>query len=71
MNDALTSDHALERLKYRLLESDQMFGALLRTTQAVDLVSGGMKANALPVIAEAIVNHRIAEDRQVLCRTFL
>lgn len=32
---------------------------LLQTSQAVDLISGGAKVNALPERAQAVVNHRI------------
>ncbi|KAH9216714.1 carboxypeptidase [Leptodontidium sp. 2 PMI_412] len=32
---------------------------LLQTSQAVDIISGGVKINALPERAQAIVNHRI------------
>lgn len=32
---------------------------LMETSQAVDIIQGGVKANALPETAEALVNHRI------------
>lgn len=34
--------------------------ALMSTTQAADLISGGVKVNALPEVVTAVVNHRIA-----------
>ena len=34
--------------------------SLLKTTQAVDIIRGGVKVNALPESASAVVNHRIA-----------
>ncbi|EJT98488.1 carboxypeptidase S [Dacryopinax primogenitus] len=37
-------------------------GALMSTTQAVDVVRGGVKANVLPERAWALVNHRIGVD---------
>ncbi|KAF9266855.1 hypothetical protein L218DRAFT_857098, partial [Marasmius fiardii PR-910] len=37
------------------------FDVLLKTAQAVNLVSGGVKINVLPELAAAIVDHRIAE----------
>ena len=39
----------------------------MTTTQAIDLVQGGVKANALPLPEEAwaVVNHRIATQRSV------
>ena len=40
-----------------LLSSEEK--SLFTTTQAVDLISGGVKVNALPERSEAIVNHRI------------
>lgn len=41
------------------------YRSLLRTTQAVDVIDGGVKSNALPELASAIVNHRIRTDRFV------
>ncbi|KAM5532363.1 hypothetical protein V8D89_013957 [Ganoderma adspersum] len=52
---------ALEELKDALLQTFPLYDALLRTTQAVDLISGGVKVNALPELAAAVVNHRIAQ----------
>ena len=51
----------LEELKDALIEAYPEYNAILRTTQAVDLVSGGVKVNALPEVAAAVVNHRIAQ----------
>ncbi|KAI0630735.1 carboxypeptidase S [Trametes polyzona] len=53
------SDKALHALEAELARTDRRFGALAGTTQAVDIVRGGVKTNALPERAEAIVNHRI------------
>ncbi|KAJ7797003.1 hypothetical protein B0H13DRAFT_1674651, partial [Mycena leptocephala] len=39
--------------------------ARLSTTQAVDIVRGGVKVNALPEEAHAIVNHRVAVDDSI------
>ncbi|KAI0367043.1 Zn-dependent exopeptidase [Pilatotrama ljubarskyi] len=64
--EAEESDEALEELKEELLETfGEEYSALLRTTQAVDLVWGGVKVNALPESAGAVVNHRIVEDSSV------
>ncbi|KAG9088742.1 hypothetical protein FRC07_012475, partial [Ceratobasidium sp. 392] len=41
------------------------FRSLLRTTQAIDMINGGVKANALPELASAAVNHRIRTDSSV------
>ncbi|CBQ70939.1 probable CPS1-Gly-X carboxypeptidase YSCS precursor [Sporisorium reilianum SRZ2] len=40
-----------------LMDRNQRFG--FQTTQAVDLISGGVKINNLPEQASAVVNHRI------------
>ncbi|KAG8901325.1 hypothetical protein FRB99_005386, partial [Tulasnella sp. 403] len=39
--------------------------SVLSTTQAVDIISGGVKSNVLPEHASAIVNHRISTDSSV------
>ncbi|CUM68478.1 uncharacterized protein PRCAT00006203001 [Priceomyces carsonii] len=39
--------------------------ALIGTTQAVDIVHGGAKSNALPEYVEIVVNHRIAIESTV------
>lgn len=63
------SEVLLKVLEHELLELDKKqsgFGgkgpiaAVLSTTQAVDLIRGGVKVNALPERAEATVNHRVA-----------
>ncbi|KAL7280786.1 hypothetical protein ACG7TL_005730 [Trametes sanguinea] len=63
--DAVQSDGALEELRDALMEEFPRFEAVLRTTQAVDLVQGGVKVNALPEKVSAVVNHRIAEHSSV------
>ncbi|KAI0352323.1 carboxypeptidase S [Trametes cingulata] len=64
--EAEGSDAALEALREGLLERfPEEWGPVLRTTQAVDLVWGGVKVNALPERAGAVVNHRIVEDSSV------
>lgn len=40
-----------------LMDREQRFG--FQTTQAVDLISGGVKINALPEQASTVINHRI------------
>lgn len=64
VRQALTDDAALARLTARLVR-EPGFAAVMGTTQAVDVVRGGVKINALPEQVEAIVNHRIAEHRCV------
>ncbi|KEP54141.1 gly-Xaa carboxypeptidase [Rhizoctonia solani 123E] len=41
------------------------YRSLLRTTQAIDMINGGVKANALPELTSAVVNHRIRTDSSV------
>ena len=62
---AYQSDAALEELKEGLLATFPKYEAILRTTQAVDLIQGGVKVNALPEKVHAVVNHRIAEHDSV------
>ncbi|KAA1468962.1 carboxypeptidase S [Dentipellis sp. KUC8613] len=60
--EALTDDAALADLEAALLEEDARgYRAIFGTTQAVDLVGGGVKVNALPENAWAVVDHRIAD----------
>jgi Gly-Xaa carboxypeptidase len=47
------------------LIKDPIYNALIGTTQAIDLVQGGVKANVLPEEAWALINHRIATQRSV------
>ncbi|KAF9219764.1 carboxypeptidase S [Gyrodon lividus] len=56
-----TSDEKLRELGDRLLDFDPVFYALSGTTQAIDLVGGGVKVNALPEAVWAVANHRIAD----------
>lgn len=62
---AADSDDALAELKRALVAWNPTAGAQLATTQAVDLISGGVKVNALPEQVYAVVNHRIAEHSSV------
>ncbi|KAF9245259.1 hypothetical protein BU15DRAFT_85602 [Melanogaster broomeanus] len=45
---ALSQDSALQQLQEELLRLDPIYAAMLGTTQAVDLIEGGVKVNALP-----------------------
>ena len=60
---ARTSGAALRRVEAALFAEDPALAARERTTQAADLIWGGVKSNALPERAGAVVNHRIAVDR--------
>lgn len=59
------SDKALAKLLKELVRGQPQFNAIAGTTQAVDVIRGGVKTNALPESAQAIVNHRIAGSRSV------
>ena len=58
-----SSDKALTDLTKFLDAQDREFKPSTATTQAVDLISGGVKTNALPELSFAVVNHRIADYR--------
>jgi len=53
------SDRALRKLEAELIKNHE-YKSLIGTTQAIDLIQGGVKTNALPEEAWAVVNHRIA-----------
>lgn len=61
---SVKSDKALKKLQKTVTE-DLVLRSLFGTTQAIDLISGGVKTNALPELAWAVVNHRIATQRFV------
>ena len=48
---------------------DQRF--IIRTSQAVDMVTGGVKANALPESVTVLVNHRILDPTDAIKQRFL
>ncbi|KAI0032671.1 carboxypeptidase S [Vararia minispora EC-137] len=57
-----TDDCALAELERQLISDDGPgFQAYSGTTQAIDVIQGGVKVNALPEGVYAIANHRIAE----------
>jgi Gly-Xaa carboxypeptidase len=66
MKKSATSDKALKAVEEYFFQSST-FNSLAGTTQAIDLTGGGVKANALPEQAWAVVNHRIATERSVSC----
>ncbi|KAJ7511624.1 hypothetical protein B0H11DRAFT_709566 [Mycena galericulata] len=59
--------HKLEDVLFTDGGEDQLksYRSLVGTTQAVDIVQGGVKANALPEQAYALVNHRISTESSV------
>ncbi|KAJ7749211.1 hypothetical protein B0H16DRAFT_1420431 [Mycena metata] len=61
---ARRSRTALKLAEAMLLEIPAV-KAVVSTTQAVDVINGGVKSNALPEQAMAVVNHRIATQSSV------
>ncbi|KAH9000506.1 carboxypeptidase S [Lactarius akahatsu] len=61
---SINSDWALYKLETELIK-DETYKSLIGTTQAIDLIQGGVKSNALPEGAWAVVNHRIATQSSV------
>lgn len=47
------------------LSTDRAFRTLIGTTQAIDVISGGVKINALPERASAVINYRIDVSESV------
>lgn len=47
------------------LEKDKLTEYSVKTSQAVDIISGGVKSNALPEHASVLINHRIAVEETV------
>ncbi|KAI0731172.1 carboxypeptidase S [Earliella scabrosa] len=64
LKKSVKSDKALKEAQKELFKT-KAFHALVGTTQAIDLINGGVKTNALPEQAWAVVNHRIATDSSV------
>ncbi|KAG8701015.1 hypothetical protein FRC11_012494, partial [Ceratobasidium sp. 423] len=56
---SLVSDTALKFVT-EVMSQDRRWKAFVGTTQAVDIIDGGVKANALPEQAKALINHRVA-----------
>ncbi|PPQ67706.1 hypothetical protein CVT24_002762 [Panaeolus cyanescens] len=61
---SLTSKKALGELQ-TVIQGDKLLRSLVSTTQAIDMIQGGVKSNALPEKAWAVVNHRIAVTSSV------
>ncbi|KDQ26797.1 hypothetical protein PLEOSDRAFT_1043178 [Pleurotus ostreatus PC15] len=49
----------------KVILADKIYRSLIGTTQAITLTQGGVKSNALPEQAWAVVNHRIATESSV------
>ncbi|KAG9090337.1 hypothetical protein FS749_000637 [Ceratobasidium sp. UAMH 11750] len=64
IQSSIVSDTALEFVN-EVMSMDRVWRAFVGTTQAADLVQGGVKANALPEQAKVLINHRIALESSV------
>lgn len=62
---ALKSQDAADEVAKYLADTDITQRYLFKTSQAVDLINGGIKVNALPEKVYAVVNHRIAVESTV------
>jgi Gly-Xaa carboxypeptidase len=62
---ALKSRKAAKKVANYLADKDIFNRYLMQTSQAVDIVSGGIKINALPEKVYAVINHRIAVESHV------
>ncbi|CAK5282359.1 unnamed protein product [Mycena citricolor] len=58
------SDYALAQVE-DIIFKDETWRHLIGTTQAVDIIQGGVKSNSLPEQAVALVNHRISTSSSV------
>jgi Gly-Xaa carboxypeptidase len=58
------SDRALKKAQ-EIVFQDPILKGLAGTTQAIDVIAGGVKSNALPEQAYALVNHRIETTSSV------
>lgn len=68
MEDIILSqedDEALQRVEKEILSTHPEMKYVMGTTQAIDVIHGGIKANILPEQATAVVNHRIDTARGV------
>lgn len=63
--ESQTSDEKLHELETKLDDFDPAYSASAGTTQAIDIIYGGVKVNALPEAVYAIANHRIADHSSV------
>ncbi|KAJ7672639.1 hypothetical protein B0H17DRAFT_1084048 [Mycena rosella] len=61
------SSHSTKALRAleKVLFEDRSYRSLIGTTQAIDIIQGGVKSNALPEQAYALVNHRISTQSSV------
>ncbi|ODV98441.1 hypothetical protein PACTADRAFT_48207 [Pachysolen tannophilus NRRL Y-2460] len=63
LNSSNDKNSQIELLKQ--IDADPSLRYLFRTSQAVDIVKGGAKSNALPEHVEIVVNHRVEIGKKV------
>ncbi|KAJ3195869.1 hypothetical protein HK101_010779, partial [Irineochytrium annulatum] len=54
--------NVLAPLLVQMINMDPQARYMIRTSQAADIIKGGVKRNALPEVVTAVVNHRVAVD---------
>jgi Gly-Xaa carboxypeptidase len=62
IQESLTSKRAAKTVANYIAKEGVFQIYLMQTSQATDLISGGVKINALPEKVYAIINHRIAME---------
>lgn len=67
-NDILNSliDKDANKNVRNIINKDRLTSYAIKTTQALDIIRGGVKANALPEFVELIINSSIALEENVL-----
>jgi Gly-Xaa carboxypeptidase len=65
LKKALKNKKAAKKVAKYLADRDITERYLLQTSQAIDLISGGVKINALPEKVHAVMNHRVAVESTV------
>lgn len=60
-----SSEKASSHVAKSIYHSDLTNRYLITTSQAVDIIFGGVKSNALPEYVEVLINHRIAVESSV------
>jgi len=60
-----TDQRALHDVERVLFTSNPYTKAVVSTTQAIDVIGGGAKSNALPELSWAVVNNRIGTESSV------
>ena len=60
LKKAVKNPSTWPKLAKHLAASDRGLNSFLATTQAIDIVNGGIKINALPEVVTAQVNYRIS-----------